>query len=167
MGVNQRAQITMSEEEVTDFLAGSRTMTMATVNGDGTPHLVAMWFGIVDGAICFETKAKSQKAVNLRRDPRITCMVEAGDTYEKLRGVSFEGTAEVIDDADYLFQIGVSVWERYYGPYTEEMKPLVEMMLNKRVAVKVTVDRTRSWDHRKLGLPETGAPGGTTSAAAS
>ena len=165
MGVNQRAQITMSDVEVTDFLAASRTMTMATVNADGTPHLVAMWFGIIDGAICFETKAKSQKAVNLRRDARITCMVEAGDTYEKLRGVSFEGTAEVIDDADYLFQIGVSVWERYYGPYTEEMRPLVEMMLNKRVAVKVTVERTRSWDHRKLGLPETGAPGGTTAAA--
>ena len=166
MGVNQRAQITMTDDEVDEFLHSSRTMTMATINADGSPHLVAMWFGIVDDAICFETKAKSQKAVNLRRDARITCMVEAGDTYEMLRGVSFEGTAEVIDDADYLFEIGVSVWERYYGPYTEEMKPLVEMMLNKRVAVKVNVERTRSWDHRKLGLPATGAPGGTTAAAA-
>lgn len=165
MGVNQRAAITMSDEEVESFLHASRTMTMATVNADGSPHLVAMWFAIVDGAICFETKAKSQKAVNLRRDPRITCMVEAGETYEKLRGVSFEGTAEVIDDPDYLFRIGVSVWERCNGPYTDEVKPLVDMMLIKRVAVKVTVDRTRSWDHRKLGMPDTGPPGGTTAGA--
>jgi PPOX class probable F420-dependent enzyme len=166
MGVNERSKIAMSDEEIEQFLAERRTITMATIGADGLPHMVAMWFGIVDGAICFETKAKSQKAVNLMRDPRITCLVEDGDTYDKLRGVSFEGTAEVIDDADYLMQVGISVWERYYGPYTEELKPMVEMMLNKRVAVKVNVERTRSWDHRKLGIPDNGAPGGTTAPAA-
>jgi hypothetical protein len=29
----------------------------------------------------------------------------------------------------------------------------VEMMMNKRVGVRLVVHRTRSWDHRKLGLP--------------
>jgi hypothetical protein len=55
------------------------------------------------------------------------------------------------------------VWERYNGPYTEEMKPLVEFMLHKRVAVRITVERTRSWDHRKLGM-EPIPLGGTTAA---
>lgn len=166
MGENQRASIQMSEAEVQEFLAERRTIVMGTVGPDGMPHMVAMWFGIVDGQICFETKAKSQKAVNLKRDSRITCLIEDGDTYDKLRGVSFEGTAEIIDDADYLFRVGISVWERYNGPYSEDLKPLVEMMLNKRVAVRVNVERTRSWDHRKLGLPDMGAPGGTTAPAA-
>lgn len=166
MGTNQRAAITMTDEEVTEFLASRRVMTMATIGPDGMPHLVAMWFGLVDGAICFETKVKSQKAVNLKRDPRITCLVEDGDTYDQLRGVSFEGTAEIIDDADFLFRIGVSVWERYNGPYTPELKPVVDMMLNKRVAVKVKIERTRSWDHRKLGMPSGGQAGGTTASAA-
>jgi hypothetical protein len=66
--------------------------------------------------------------------------------------VSLEGTAEIIDDADALWAVGVSIWERDNGPYTEEMKPLVEFMLHKRVAVRVEVSRTRSWDHRKLGM---------------
>lgn len=162
MGENQRASIQMSPEEVQTFLEGSRTMTMTTLGPDGMPHMVAMWFGLVDGAICFETKAKSQKSVNLKRDPRISCLVEDGLTYDKLRGVSFEGTAEVLDDPELLFKIGVSVWERYYGPYTEELKPMVEMMLNKRVAVRVKVERTRSWDHHKLGIPDNGPAGGTT-----
>jgi hypothetical protein len=39
---------------------------------------------------------------------------------------------------------------------------MVEVMLNKRVAVRVRADRIRSWDHRKLGLPSTGEPAGTT-----
>jgi len=49
----------------------------------------------------------------------------------------------------------VSVFERYYGGYTEELRPYVETMLNKRVVVALHVERTVSWDHRKLGLPST------------
>ncbi|MFD7848053.1 PPOX class F420-dependent oxidoreductase [Nocardia sp. NPDC059764] len=153
MGVNQRAQIVMSDEEISGFLERSRVATMATLSAEGRPHLVAMWYALIDGEIWFETKAKAQKTVNLRRDPRITVMVEAGDTYDQLRGISIEGRAEVVDDPEALFKVGISVWERYTGPYSEEMKPFVEQMLHKRVAVRVVPERTRSWDHRKLGLP--------------
>ncbi|WP_431972469.1 pyridoxamine 5'-phosphate oxidase family protein [Nocardia sp. bgisy134] len=161
MGVNQRAQIVMSDAEIAEFLERSRIATLATLGPQGRPHLTAMWYALIDGEIWFETKAKSQKAVNLRRDPRITCMVEAGQTYDQLRGVSIEGRAEIIDDPKRLFAVGVSVWERYTGPYSEEVRPLVENMLNKRVAVRVVPERVRSWDHRKLGLPALPL-GGTT-----
>ena len=153
MAKNLRAEIAMSEDEMIAFLISSRTMTMATNGRSGHPHVVAMWFAVVDHQICFETKRKSQKVQNLLRDPRITCSIEAGKTYDTLRGVSFEGTAEIIDDPDYLWKVGLSVFERYQGVYTDEMKPIVETMLNNRVAVKVNVDRARSWDHRKMGLP--------------
>jgi PPOX class probable F420-dependent enzyme len=152
VGVNQRASITMTDDEIAAFVAQTRNCTLATLGPTGTPHLVAMWFGIVDGALWFETKAKSQKAVNLLRDPRVTVLLEDGDTYDTLRGVSFEGRAVVVDDADALWKVGVSVWERYTGPYTEDLRPFVEVMLNKRVAVRLDVERTRSWDHRKLGM---------------
>ncbi|MFL6021966.1 MAG: pyridoxamine 5'-phosphate oxidase family protein [Marmoricola sp.] len=152
MGLNQRSQVEMTQEEIDSFLAGQRTATLVTMGSNGHPHAVAMWFGLVDGVIWFETKAKAQKAVNIRRDPRVTVLVEDGLTYDQLRGVSFEGTAEIVDDADALWAVGVSVWERYNGPYSEEVKPLVEFMLHKRVAVRFDIARTRSWDHRKLGL---------------
>ena len=151
----------MTEQEVSEYLGRSRTATMATVGPDGTPHLVAMWYAVVDGEIWFETKAKSQKAVNLGRDPRVTVLIEDGLTYDSLRGVSFEGTAEITDDPELLWKVGVSVWERYNGPYTDDMKPFVEVMLRNRVAVRVSVDRVRSWDHRKLGMDPMPV-GGTT-----
>lgn len=152
MGANQRSQITMNESEVAAFVEKSRTATMATIGPDGLPHLVAMWFAMVDGQVWFETKTRSQKAVNLRRDGRITVLVEDGLTYDTLRGVSLEGRGVISEDPDDLWRVGVSVWERYTGPYTEEAKPLVEFMLQKRIAVRVEVDRVRSWDHTKLGL---------------
>jgi len=154
VGTNERSKITMSDAEVQAYLDGSRTATMATVGPDGQPHLVAMWYAVVDGEIWFETKAKSQKAVNLRRNPKITCLIEDGWTYDALRGVAIEGRAEIVEDADKLWEVGKSVWERYTGPYTEEAKPLVELMLHKRIAVRLVPERTRTWDHRKLGMPE-------------
>ncbi len=153
MGSNQRSQIVMSDEEITEFINNSRTTTIATIGADGQPHLVAMWYAVLDGEVWFETKAKSQKVVNLKRNPTITCLIEDGLTYDTLRGVSIEGQAEIVEDPDVLFQVGISVFERYTAPYTEEMKPIVETMLNKRIAVRVRPARIRSWDHRKLGLP--------------
>ncbi len=161
VGNKERSKVAMSDSEVEAYLVRSRTATMGTIGSDGTPHLVAMWYAVVDGEIWFETKGKSQKAVNLRRDPRITVLIEDGLTYDSLRGVSFEGTAEITEDPDRLWDVGVSVWERYNGPYTEEARELVEFMLHNRVAVRVSVDRIRSWDHAKLGMDPLPV-GGTT-----
>lgn len=162
MGENQRAKIAMTEDEIAQFIERSRTATMATVLPSGRPHLVAMWYGLLDGEIWFETKAKSQKAVNLRRDPTITVMIEDGQTYPTLRGVSIDGTAEIVDsDPEILHRVGVSVWERYTGPYTDEMKPFVDQMMNNRVAVRVVASRMRSWDHRKLGMGDMPVSGTT------
>lgn len=152
MGTNERSKIEMTDDEVQRFIERSRTATMATVGPSGSPHLVAMWFGVVDGQIWFETKAKAQKVVNLRRNSALTVMVEDGQTYDSLRGVSLDGHGVIVDDPDQLWKVGVSVWERYTGPYTDEMAPFVETMLHKRVAVRFDVDRIRSWDHTKLGM---------------
>ena len=89
-------------------------------------------------------------------------MIEDGQSYDTLRGLSIDGTAEFVDsDPDVLLRVGISVWERYTGPYTDEMKPFVDQMMNNRVAIRVVPSRLRSWDHRKLGMPEVPV-GGTT-----
>src|SRR3954453_20424095 len=98
MGTNERGKITFSDDEVAKFLQEQRVANIATIGPKGLPHLVAMWYAVVDGAIWFETKAKSQKVVNMRGDNRISCPGGPGHTYDSLRGVELEGTAEIIDD---------------------------------------------------------------------
>jgi PPOX class probable F420-dependent enzyme len=155
MGTNERSKIVMSDDEIVEFIDHGRTATMATLSASGKPHLIAMWYAVLDGEIWFETKAKSQKAVNVRRDPTITVMIEDGHTYDTLRGVSIDGRAELVDDdPELLLRVGISVWERYTGPYTDDMRPFVDQMMNNRIAVRVVPSRLRSWDHRKLGMPE-------------
>jgi len=142
----------MTPEEVEAFLQEQKTMSIATIAKDGRPHLIAMWYAFLDGVPCFWTFAKSQKVVNLRRDPRITCMVEAGKTYDQLRGVELIARANIIENEDEVLRFGVAEFERYQGiKVTEALMPQVQRMANKRVVVKIEVERVVSWDHRKLG----------------
>ncbi|NYD59233.1 PPOX class probable F420-dependent enzyme [Nocardioides marinisabuli] len=161
---NQRGQVQMDEAEVDAFLTEQRSSTVATIGKDGAVHLVAMWYAWLDGHVYLETKAKSQKVVNLRRDPRMSFLVENGHTYDQLRGVALEGTGVVLEDEQLVWDVCVNVFERYNAPYTEEMRPFVEVMAKNRVVVRLDADRVRSWDHRKLGLPVMDL-GGSTAAA--
>src|SRR4051812_3134817 len=118
----------MGPEEIEAFLAQQRSSTVATYGPEGQIHLVGMWYAVLDGAIWFETKRKAQKVVNLRRDPRMSFLVEAGQTYDQLRGVAMEGTGAVVEDPDVVWDVCVNLFERYHGNYTQEMRPFVELM---------------------------------------
>lgn len=141
----------MTDQEIDTFLAGRHTMNVATHSSDGTIHLVAMWYGFCEDTLAFVTYGKSQKVLNLRRDPRMTVLVEDGDAYEELRGVEMVGTGEIIEDPDRVVAAGLSVVQRY-NPIDdpEALEEAARLMVAKRVAVAVRADRVVSWDHGKL-----------------
>lgn len=150
--MSRRDQIRMTQEEIDEFLAGRHTMNVATIGKDGRPHLVAMWYGFfADGALGFWTYGKSQKILNLQRDPRMTCLVETGEEYAELKGVEILGTGVVLTDRDSVMEIGRSVFERYTGPWSDAAQPILEQTGAKRFAVKIEVETMVTWDHGKLG----------------
>jgi PPOX class probable F420-dependent enzyme len=150
--MSRRDQIKMSDAEVEAYLSGRHTMNVASFNHDGTIHLVAMWYAILDGDPVFWTFGKSQKIRNLERDPRISVLIETGDQYDELQGVEMVGTATVTDDPAVLMPVARSVASRYFPFNNEEELDLVAATLaNKRSAVVIEPTRTVSWDHTKLG----------------
>ena len=149
--MSNRDKIRMTETEVDAFLEEQRTMAVATIGADGRPHVVAMWYAFVDGALCFWTFAKSQKVVNLRRDDRITCLVEDGDVYANLRGVELIARAHISDDEDEVIKFGVAALARHQStPVNDATIAGVKKMASKRVVVRLEIERVVSWDHRKL-----------------
>jgi PPOX class probable F420-dependent enzyme len=146
-----RAQIRLSDDEATALLNGSRTLHVATINTDGSVHLVPMWFAVVDGAPVFWTYTRSQKIKNLERDPRITVMVEAGEQYNELRGVQIRGRAKLSVDKDAVIDIGERLYTRYFGPLDEAAREGVAYSARKRTRVSVEAQKVVSWDHSRLG----------------
>ncbi len=148
----RRNEVAMSADEIAAFLDEQRVLNVATNGPTGHPHLVAMWYVMIDGRPTFWTFGKSQKVVNLRRDPKISALVETGDSYNELRGVEIEGTARLIEDYEAVLDIGKRVAEKYNGPEgTSELAlPFLEKQAHKRIGVAIDVERTASWDHRKI-----------------
>ena len=138
----------MSDDEVAAFLDQERVLNVATIGPSGHPHVVAMWYAMIDGGPAFWTFAKSQKVQNVRRDPKISALVEAGDSYSELRGVELVGTARLVEDYDAILELGRRVAAKYTG--SDAVTEFLEAQARKRVGVVIDVERTVSWDHRKL-----------------
>jgi PPOX class probable F420-dependent enzyme len=158
-----RSAVAMTDEEVAAYLDSSLKVQVASIGADGAPHLTTLFYVVHDGQIAFWTYEKSQKVRNLDRDPRITCLVETGNDYFELKGVSVQGTAEVIRDKDRIREIGTKVVVAMSGVNTfEELgdvgHDIVERQVQKRVAIVVTPTKVASWDHSKMKA----LPGGDT-----
>jgi PPOX class probable F420-dependent enzyme len=155
-----RSSVQMSESEIEDFLAANMKVQIGTIGPDGAPHLTTLFYVVDDGRIAFWTYGASQKVVNLRRDPRISVLVEDGEDYFELRGVSIRGTARIVEDYDEIRALGTRVTRRMaagvdLGDFGAE---IVDQQARKRVGIVVEPGKVASWDHRKMaGPPGSGA----------
>jgi nitroimidazol reductase NimA-like FMN-containing flavoprotein (pyridoxamine 5'-phosphate oxidase superfamily) len=111
-----------------------------------------LWFVVRGDDIWAWTYAKSQKVRNLERDPRATLQVETGESYDQLRGVMFEATAELHRDTEEVAALGAELLSRYAGGEAEVgVDEAILAQARKRVGLRFILGRTATWDHRKLG----------------
>lgn len=149
---SRRADIALTEEERDQFLKDSWTLQVASLGPRGYPHLVAMWYVLIDGKVHFTTFRKSQKVLNLRRDSKITVMLESGKLYNELKGLVIEGKGEIIEDTPYVANVMAHVGEKYNGiPVPTDTPEAALAVASKRVAIRVDPVDIYSWDHSKLG----------------
>lgn len=142
----------LTAAEVDDFLAGQMKVQVATIGPSGAPHLSTLFYVMEQGRIGFWTYASSQKIANLRRDPRVSALVEDGEEYSELRGVSIRGTATLVEEYDEIRALGTRVMDRMSGGVDlgELGEEIVNGQARKRVGVLITPDHVASWDHRKM-----------------
>jgi PPOX class probable F420-dependent enzyme len=150
---SRREQIQMTPEEIAAFLAEGKIANIATIGPNGRPHLVALWYVPHGDVIETWTFAKAQKAANLRRLPQATILVETGDSYEKLRGVSMECDVELVTDVEKITSIGQQLMHRYNSNQeaATAASQFVRLQAPKRVGLICRPTRIVSWDHSKLG----------------
>jgi PPOX class probable F420-dependent enzyme len=150
--VSRRAAIALTPDEQREMLETSLTIVLSSLDRGGYPHAVPMWYAVHDGCFYMTTYAKSQKAVNLRRDPRCSLLVEAGTTYDQLRGVLIRGRAELIADVEAVLDTLARIHRKHGGAGAGlAVGEALRAHAAKRVVIKIVPERVSSWDHRKLG----------------
>jgi hypothetical protein len=153
----RRDEIAMSDDELVAFLQTERTVVCASNGPRGWPHLMPLWYVVRDGDLWAWTFGKSQKVKNLERDPHATLQVEAGETYDQLRGVMIEAQTTIHREPATVTALGVELMLRYAPPEAlddESARAGIEAgvahQAPKRVGLQFTAARTASFDHRKL-----------------
>ena len=145
-----RDRVAMTAADQAALLAESRKLQLATINRDGTPHLVSDVLRDARRANRVWTYRSAQKARNLARDPRVTCLVEAGEEYFELRGVQVAGTARRIEDPARVLEIGRRLADVTTGMSADALEEYTTKTARKRVGFVVEPQRIISWDFRKL-----------------
>ena len=148
MATNRRQQIQLSPDEQAAFFRERKKAALATIDKDGFPHVVAMNYVAQDGAFYMTSYGKAQKVVNIRRNPKVALMIEAGDEYAELRGVMIRGRCEILDDeasvrAAFAARVGTQANAVPVQPGALAGAP-------KRVVLRIVPEKVISWDHRKL-----------------
>ncbi len=152
-----RKDISLTDDELAAFLESGRTLQVASIDADGYPHLAPMWYVVRDGKLTFRSFTKSQKIVNLKRNPKVSVLLEAGETYDELKGVMIRGTATLIDDRATVLTIYGAIAAKYrmVGGQSvvlddEALEAAFGSYAEKNTAVIVEPVKVASWDHSKL-----------------
>ena len=144
-----RPDIRLTPEEQTAFFREYRKCSLATLDKDGFPHIVAMNFTARDGAFYMTSYGKAQKVVNIRRNPKIAIMAEAGAAYAELRGVMARGLCEIIEGEEAVHQ--VFAWSAEARGESYSRPAGASSSAPKRVVLKLVPQNIVTWDHSKLG----------------
>ena len=142
-------RIAMSKDELDGFLAEQRMCRLGSVDGDGAPHVSPLWFVWDGSALWLHSIVKSQRWVNLMRDPRVSVAVDAGVGYGELRGVELLGRVDVVGDVPRgktpHSDTGAAeqLWADKYtgGTFFSD---------GKHAWLRLEPDKIVSWDFRKL-----------------
>ena len=149
---SRRDQIALTAAEQREYLESSHTIILTTLDRQGYPHSVAMWYAVEpDGAVVMTTFRKAQKVKNVERDPRCALLVESGRDYPELKGLLIRGRAVIDDDFEHVLDVFELVSKKYHRTSGPEVRRAVSGQAAKRVVLRIKPERIASWDHKKLG----------------
>jgi PPOX class probable F420-dependent enzyme len=151
--MQRRKTISLTPDEQRRYLESSHTVILTSIDRHGYPHSVAMWYVVdPDGTVVMTTFAKSQKALNLQRDPRCALLIESGRSYEELKGLLIRGRATLERDEEKVLDVLEHVHRKYGTPGPGgELREAMRAQARKRVVIRIRPERLSSWDHGKLG----------------
>lgn len=103
----------LNDVDIQRFLATREVVVLSTVQPDGSPLAMPVWF-VHDGeALTMISEADTQKVRNLRRDPRVCVVAESG-TRADACAVMIGGRAEFVADTPARHVLVRALLDKYH-----------------------------------------------------
>jgi hypothetical protein len=142
-------RIAMTQDELDAFLTGERTCRLATTAPTG-PHVTALWFVWDTTSLWLYSITRSKRWHDLTTDPRVAVLVDAGVTYDELRGAELRGRVEIVGEVPRTGEPQPALLapeelfaRKYFG---------IDTMVHdgRHAWLRLTPESIVSWDFRKL-----------------
>ena len=132
----------LDSASIQGFLATRQVALLATVQADGAPLAMPMWFLHDAAAVTMISVEGTQKVRNLRRDPRVCVVAEAGGGGGDIRGVTVIGRAEFLGESPERRALIERFHEKY--PRLASLWGGRSMPSN-RLMFRIAPERVKSW----------------------
>jgi len=132
-----QARSTLQAKEI-DLVEKRIMGKIATIQMDGSPHVVPVWFRYEHGKFIITTPEKSRKVRNIRRDNRLSLLIDDAYEYVLVKGkavINPRGNVEKETERQAV---------RYLGE-EEGRKIVPEILKIKHVIVEVTPEAISSF----------------------
>jgi nitroimidazol reductase NimA-like FMN-containing flavoprotein (pyridoxamine 5'-phosphate oxidase superfamily) len=107
--------IRLSRDEAWAVLETAHTGIFTSLRSDGVPITLPVWFVALDERIYIDAVARTKKVSRVRRDPRVSFLVESGERWRDLRGVHLTGRARIVDEPELIQRVGSALGKKYAG----------------------------------------------------
>jgi len=149
--------ISLSDDEVWDFLEIEEVGILTTLRSDGMPVPVPVWFAADRPVIYVAGPPMTAKFRRVRRDPRVAFLVETGRRWVELKAVMIHGTARVVPDPDWG-RVDELLGHKYAAlrGQAAEQPESAKRRYAERALLELTPVRLVSWDNARLRPPPAG-----------
>ena len=130
-------------------LLGKRLVgVLATLEPDGAPHVVPLWYASHGTAVVLATSSRSRKVRNLQREPRATLCLHDSRSGSEVCGASLHGRVEVVG-GPYAADLVDLVHRRYLTDAGETLPDVRAFLDYDDVALVLELERAWTWDERE------------------
>jgi PPOX class probable F420-dependent enzyme len=148
--------VRLSREEAWAELERAHTGILTTLRADGVPIALPVWFVALDEKVYVSAPARTKKLQRIRRDPRVSFLVESGERWAELCAVHLTGSARVVDDPAQRDRVQELVDEKY-ASFRSDRSAMPDATrqyyaVPTEIIEIVPDDRILTWDNTRLGV---------------
>jgi nitroimidazol reductase NimA-like FMN-containing flavoprotein (pyridoxamine 5'-phosphate oxidase superfamily) len=148
--------VRLGRAEAWSVLAEAHTGIFTSLRRDGMPVTLPVWFIVLDERIYLSGPAPAKRHAHVRRDPRVSFLVESGERWAELRAVQLNGSARIVTEPELKARVAAALDAKYAtfrtarSTMTDATRAHYEV---ETATIEISPDeRILSWDNARLGL---------------
>lgn len=128
-----------------EFLKSQKVLRLSTIDKNGFPHIVPVWYSYNRKVIQIGTNTRTRKAKNVKSNPQVSFCVDVGINAPDIFGVMGQGAAKLVLEKNKVKRIAKKILLRYFK--TIDNKSAVELLNDTDCIIEIIPEKFSVWNY--------------------